>query len=679
MNNPSIQPLSIRALLEGKSCYVIPMYQRNYAWREQEINQLIFDIEEYRNVADENKKRTYHIGTLVVLKRQNKDFEVIDGQQRLTTLSLIANWLKNNESSSIDMTWYRKITVFFDNRSTSDCTFQQLWNAKSLHNICTDNANEGLLRGYEEVGKALEKLKLTGTNLADFCHYLFKYVCISRVEVPEDTDLSHFFEAMNNRGEQLEKHEIIKARLMEKLNHISDKKIKEKYISTLSTVWNACADMERYVQYGFSPEQRDSLFGAKNWSQFKPTHFDHLVDLIFSNDSAPYAEQDYFEKQSLSSILSDSSEEGPHSNSVKSDTISERFGSIVNFPNFLLHVLRTMDRTLKNDHKKDEIEVHLDDKQLITQFENHILKQADAITAVQNFTYSLLKCRYLLDQFVIKRETTNGEEHWSLKKLHYRPNKKVSYQNSFDDDKKHTPSINKRVLMLLSAFHVSTPTQTYKYWLSGALHYLFNSHTPDNAIDQASYLFYLERIARHFVFDRFLSLNNKKASYSHIIYNHSTIHRAVPVKRIWRNEVASKLRFGQIENNFIFNFLDYLIWLKRYHEGALIQNFEFTFRSSVEHFSPQHPMDGYEPLPPDALHCFGNLCLISHSKNARLSNYQPQQKREHFETSLKSNKIDSLKLWEMLTLMKKRKHWKKREIAEHCLNMIDILAAEAHK
>ncbi|MBR7326109.1 HNH endonuclease, partial [Klebsiella pneumoniae] len=79
-------------------------------------------------------------------------------------------------------------------------------------------------------------------------------------------------------------------------------------------------------------------------------------------------------------------------------------------------------------------------------------------------------------------------------------------------------------------------------------------------------------------------------------------------------------------------------------------SFEFTFRSSVEHFSPQHPMDGYKPVEQSALHSFGNLCLISHSKNSRLSNFQPQQKQEHFEASLANNQTDSLKLLAMIRL-----------------------------
>ncbi|MFS7722330.1 hypothetical protein ACJ8BP_01895 [Klebsiella pneumoniae] len=59
------------------------------------------------------------------------------------------------------------------------------------------------------------------------------------------------------------------------------------------------------------------------------------------------------------------------------------------------------------------------------------------------------------------------------------------------------------VLMLLSAFHVSTPTLVYKHWLNGALRYLFDNCHPDQPVDAGSHLSYLESQARRFVFQRF--------------------------------------------------------------------------------------------------------------------------------------------------------------------------------
>ncbi|ECR4950223.1 hypothetical protein F1H70_22535, partial [Salmonella enterica] len=132
---------------------------------------------------------------------------------------------------------------------------------------------------------------------------------------------------------------------------------------------------------------------------------------------------------------------------------SERFNSVINFSNFLLHVLRVCSQT-----GKDRVDVPLDDKQLIDQFELRLLKQNDPVKAVQNFTFALLKCKYLFDQFVIKREFAKGSDGWSLKRLRWYSEKSTSYTNTFNDDDGSYVDINRQILMLLSAFHVSTPT-----------------------------------------------------------------------------------------------------------------------------------------------------------------------------------------------------------------------------
>lgn len=67
--------------------YVVPDYQREYVWTEKEVQQLLQDIDEEFDVGD---RREYFIGTVLVSPTaQTGHFEVIDGQQRLTTLFLL--------------------------------------------------------------------------------------------------------------------------------------------------------------------------------------------------------------------------------------------------------------------------------------------------------------------------------------------------------------------------------------------------------------------------------------------------------------------------------------------------------------------------------------------------------------------------------------------------------------
>jgi len=662
MSDAKVTSFTVRSLLGDASRYLIPMYQRNYAWGEGEITQLVQDILDYQQKSLHCPlPQTYYIGTLVVFTRPDGQSEIIDGQQRFTTLSLLANWLKKHVGSTLDMSWYQGINLGFESRPKSSETFVCLWQGVEPHKLRSKEFNEGLINGYELIGKVLGDLKLVGEPLNHFCIYLFDYVQIARIEVPADTDLNHFFEVMNNRGEQLEKHEVVKARLMAALNKITDQQDRQSSLNTLSRVWDACSNMERYVQYGFTPAERHRLFGQGNWGQFVPADFHSLADMLISSASELSTTESQTNRTLADIIKSSSTISGDRGE--EDEGSSERFNSVINFSNFLLHVLRVCSQT-----GKDRVDVPLDDKQLIEQFELRLLKQNDPVKAVQNFTFALLKCKNLFDQFVIKREFAKGSDGWSLKRLRWYSEKSTSYTNTFNEDDGSYVDINRQILMLLSAFHVSTPTLVYKHWLNGALYYLFNAHSTVSNIDASEYLEYLERLASAFAFQNFLAEEDPK-SYFEIIYG----KRASFKFPVISDQISKKMRFGEIANNLVFNYLDYLLWCRDRNKIEVVKRFEFTFRSSVEHFYPQHPMDGYRKLSDTSLHTFGNLSLISHSKNSRLSNFQPKQKQEHFEASLARNEIDSLKLLAMITLMKKNDQWGEKEIAVHEAEMLEVL------
>ena len=109
----TIKYFSIKDLLGTDEEYVIPVYQRNYAWGEKEITQLIQDIADYVCV---NKDQNYYIGTLVAFERNNNGntvYEIIDGQQRFTTLTILLFLLKNDYYGSIYTSCFKKTVIQF--------------------------------------------------------------------------------------------------------------------------------------------------------------------------------------------------------------------------------------------------------------------------------------------------------------------------------------------------------------------------------------------------------------------------------------------------------------------------------------------------------------------------------------------------------------------------------------
>ncbi len=643
----AITQLSIQQLLSGNVEYVIPMYQRNYTWEEGEITQLIQDVIDYLPKEGQDA-RNYYIGSLVVYERPDTKipvFEIIDGQQRLTTLSLLTSYLKNFQDT--DVAWYSNLIIHFDSREHSRATFAAIFEGRFKDNptevLAEKQINAGILNGYRLIQKILpQKLKENGVSPKQFADFLFSYVQIMRVKVPADTDLNHYFEIMNNRGEQLEKHEVLKARMMEQLQDCKQSQ------NCLHTVWEACANMERYVQMSFSPDQRSSIFGDEDWGLFRPKDFDALTVALHRNQEVADRRSATLTLDQIIAIAQAGTEQDR-----SGDEAPERFNTVINFPNFLLHVLRV----------DMQVDIPLDDKRLLDTFETHVLKQPDPAAAVKRFTFSLLRCKYLFDQYVIKREFIKGIDGWSLKRFKWSDGGernragRGSYVNTFDEED-DSEGMNRRILMLLSAFHVSTPTLVYKHWLNAALHHLFHSQQ----VEAQAYLLHLESVAKAFVFDRFLA-PDEGLEYFSIIYKNKGAYQARR-ESISAETLGQRLTFGNIENNFVFNFLDYLLWLE-HRDSEPVKSYEFTFRSSVEHYYPQHPLPGHAHLEASVLNSFGNLCLISHEKNSRLSNFMPSAKKEFYQY----NTVDSVKQH----LMMKSEIWDSKAINRHFSDMRETL------
>lgn len=658
MNDKQPKYYSIKELFRSDD-YVIPIYQRNYEWSEPQITQLIQDIADYilksKDIANKPK---YYIGTLIAYERKTEGsviYETIDGQQRLTTLTILLNVIKK-EYPEIDLSWYKKLNLSFDSRKVASNTLSYLFTGESLYN---KECNAAIQQGYYDAKKSLAKIlgdnKLT---IGDFCNYLFEKVTILRVLVPEDTDLNHYFEIMNSRGEQLEKHEILKAKMLEVLE---DDNLKYAF----NLIWEATSNMEKYVQYGFSVAQRDELFGKNDWNKLVGK------DDVYKKLQIPTDQQTAEEALTISRLLENTAN-SISDNSSTTDESPERFNTIINFANFLLHILRiqvNQDKSITDEEIKN---VPLDDKRLLELFKP-FLKNEGKKDFVKQFGYNLLKGKFYFDKYVIKREFAKGSDHWSLKQLKWYNGNKVSYVNTFDTDNAETnDGINREILMLLSMFHVSNPTLVYKHWLNASLKFVIEYSGTNLAND---YKKYLENLAKAFLNDRYLAKNQKE--FFEIIYSNEGKQ-----KNATTDIDTNKLNQGTAVENFIFNYLDYLLWQdyradKNYFkikkeqpfEDNRVKDFEYTFRSSVEHYYPQHPIDENLILQGENtkwLDNFGNLCLISGNKNSRLSNFMPVAKKDYYSGS---PTIDSIKQ----RIMMEYEDWSINEIEKHHDMMIKLL------
>lgn len=620
MENNQVKTLIVSELCNGDN-YIIPIYQRNYAWGRDEIELLIQDISEaLKNKENkENKENNYYIGSLVVAKRKD-GYEVIDGQQRLTTLKLLLSYFNKNPN----------INLNFEYRDESN---------QSLNNLGNNEYGNSIEIGYKFIldifsKKIVKENKVNDLN-EEFSRFLLDKVVILRTEVPEDTDLNHYFEIMNNRGEQLEKHEVLKARLMEKLPN-DDKKL-------FALIWDASSDMSVYAIKRF-PYSKDKNIRTSEafFSELVnkiPESFDKMKDIL---NKIEYTDKET-NKESILNLLEQTN------NKINQDKrISEdgNFQSIIDFPNFLMIVYKIFRGG----------DVPLNDKYLLNTFKEIVDKPA----TIKEFILLLLKVRLIFDRYIIKSK--EEEDSWILNGIKKYKDGSFREVNTFgtalerldndvdkDGDTDDLSENHTKIVQLLSMFHTSFRQKTYKNWLFDVLEKLNQSDELKNTYGLSSnkYIEILEQLAYEYYKD-----DN-------------------------RQELLKK--GGLAIPHYIFNYLDYLLWKDWDNIGKdnkFLKKSDFVFslsRNSIEHYFPQSRRDSLSESDQDNLDSLGNLCLISHYQNSSLNNEVPSEKRKRYENG--SLKCISPKQ----ALMLSYDTWGSEEIKKHNEDMGKILNPEENK
>ena len=599
--------LSVNRLL-NEDTYAIPLYQRNFAWTYDEIEQLLNDVAD----AFQEKRDNYYIGTLVV-NEENGLFKIIDGQQRTTALNLIALALKHE--FSFDR--LKAVNLTFPARRKSNENIQKLFTKEK---ISEDDENE-LTRGYRHAKDALKKvIEERQLDPQPLFHYLFDNVIIFRSILPKDLDLNLYFERFNSRGEQLEAHEILKAQMIAKFGE--DQETAQKF----ARIWDACAEFDKPVASQFKMRRKR----ADNFQERERIFGWHFSNYSFHNI---YDDIDFYqnERRKLSDILGKKVNE----KIIEEETDCSDYTQVIDFPTFLLHVLAIWEG-------KDTSEVQLDDKKLLTLFD---IKNKNE-TWVIEFSEFLLRMKHIFDNFIVRNSnmdsSSRNKDEWFLQKgtyYEYQPNGKAKEhyiveerftKNTFSDSE-----INKNIILLQSMFAVTFTANRDSRWLYESLRFLFN-HIEE--LDQPEFGSY---------FKDFLEIMAVRFAEG----------------RLFTEEDMIK-KYGDIPV-YAFNFVDYILWknreeLGRKYKGIKFDQFKFAYRRSIEHWFPQHPNsdERVEKMDDQFLHSFGNLCIITDSQNSKFGNLVPSAKYKQWEGIFDRQ---SLKLQIMASITEKTK-WESDQI-----------------
>ena len=420
-----IKELTTADLIKDCGCvYDVPLYQREYAWTETEVTKMMTDL---WDAFCKNAERNYYFGTLVVCpKKDGKTLEVIDGQQRLTTFMILSKLLNPD---------LKKSRLHFSNRKNANDFIIAYFNGNGkLDYEATPESFVkawGWLRNFQpslEDGSSYPKTLATGLKeekIGDvsFRDFILKRVVFFEVTMPPDTDAMAYFEVMNNRGEQLQYHELLKAELLGKLFSWCGEKFgddaEEQYDDLsmrFNKFWTACSKMDGHL-------------------------IDHLHACIDLQENP-----DKWQSVDFSKFKNEADESG---------VPQERQSVIRDFSVFLMHVLRIYVRTKGGDESK----ISLDERQMQKSYEKVNVDPVE-------FLNVLIRTRLAFDKYVVKAKMLEGEvEGWRLKEIirYEKGRSSGSYdaRNTFSGE----DAFQSQIIALESALQVSNADQRHKEWL----------------------------------------------------------------------------------------------------------------------------------------------------------------------------------------------------------------------
>ena len=633
---------SINDILDEKNKYIVPLYQRNFAWEEEEITRLLRDIyESFLQNKDkpENEKGNYYIGSLVVIKRKNDDFEVIDGQQRLTAITLITKILEPNKPM--------EPKLFYDSRPEVEAFYRTFYKKGNTNDVTFDHKVSHFINAVDYINDAKLNLcednkSITINSLDDnhesFKRFFFENVYLVFVELPQDTDVAKYFEIMNNRGVQLQKQEILKAELLNtvKINNKHDRTKQLVY----SKIWDACSQMDKHIQKLFPKSVKDiekdilyrnSLFG-ENYDAF-PTK-ERLENLVQDARNKENLVQDArnksgdgsSEKYTIDFIINDIGDDDWNKDDNKREGADK---SIIDFPNFLMHILKLKYSEKYKSLAGNDKSIPLNEKDLLSVF--NVLKKEE-INA-DEFILDLLYYRTVFDRYIIKATTDGDSEdkiEWTLEQP-VKYDSGLDYKNSFESE-------HERIIKCLSMLQVSFRDRTHKNWLQSVLSWFTDNK---GIITSEDYC-------------------NKLQGYMLNYYENKI------------GNISNDYSEGTGTPRYLFNFIDYLYWAdsKNNSNKYQIGKFDFRYRNSIEHHRPQSRRDN---VPPEWIDSLGNLCLVSKGSNSRMNNEEPTGKAKVY---YKENLPPKRKIMYDISydhINNQEKSWGETEIIQHCNDVIQLL------
>lgn len=274
----------------------VPKYQRSYAWEKQNVLDLFNDIKEALET-----KSSHYIGTFVLAKTDKKDvFNIVDGQQRLTTIvmfiSVIISFLENSD----DKSYYKR---YYIGQSDSlkllplerDRDFYRQILASDIKSKPISRSQKNLLEAHEEMRNILSN------HVKDPLELLSAIGELSILEFVEEkeSDAIRIFQTVNDRGLDLSRMDKIKSLLY----YFSNKHLNGKNDDVINNSFGEIFELYDSIK-SIGESQKIDVISSKQFSEDDLLRHHHIC---FSEESFKPTSQQVFEnvKTKLTTLRND--------------------------------------------------------------------------------------------------------------------------------------------------------------------------------------------------------------------------------------------------------------------------------------------------------------------------------------------------------------------------------------
>jgi uncharacterized protein with ParB-like and HNH nuclease domain len=245
---------SVLSCLKQK-VYYVDFYQREYVWTKNTVEVLLNDIFyafeiSYKEHKDEEmsqevleKYNWYYLNVFITNKVEGKVF-IVDGQQRLSTLTLIATKLyhitKNDNLRDIlrDCIYAKdqfKGNVFCIDNDKRKNVMQCILDGSEYQDAYKNKTEETIIERYEDISRFIDDRQLDDVKLTAFIYYFLNRLVLVELSIQKD-DTPMVFEVINDRGEALKPFEILKGKMIGLLSKSDTNKYSEKWDAALNRI-----------------------------------------------------------------------------------------------------------------------------------------------------------------------------------------------------------------------------------------------------------------------------------------------------------------------------------------------------------------------------------------------------------------------------------------------------------